>query len=525
MENLQLVLAAGARGGMMLRQHPESRPMPRHIPLWLLFGLQFVVSGASLVVEIVAGRMLAPYVGMSLYTWTAVIAVVLAGFSAGHWWGGYLAGKPVAASLRRTGWIMLAAAVSTALAAPLLAQLGGPVLSLMGDPVWGIVVLASLVFFMPSFFAGVPAPVLTRIATEGAVGADAGRALGALFAAGALGAIAGVLLAGFVFISWLGSVGTMASVTVVYALCAAMCLVLAGDRFTAAPVLAGVVAVGMAAAGLALPQPCDRESRYFCIRSVDVSADAENPVRMMVLDHLVHGISARDLPRVMFTDHTAMLDALARLRAPRPDFAAFVIGGGTYSVPRAFADRGIGPVTVAEIDPEVTQTAIDAFWFTPGDIRILHEDARRALRERPDTYDIIIGDAFSDIAVPQHLVTREFFELVASRLSPGGSYLMNVVDFEDRLDVLGALVRTLRRVFPVVEVWTVRATPEPGQRMVFVLAAGDTPTRAASFAVPSPDRTVFGALDEALVAQITGRDTLVLTDDFAPIDRLMGKTD
>jgi hypothetical protein len=68
--------------------------MTRAMPLWLLVGLQGVVSAASLVVEIVAGRMLAPHVGMSLYTWTAVIAVVLAGFSVGHWWGGRLAGKP-----------------------------------------------------------------------------------------------------------------------------------------------------------------------------------------------------------------------------------------------------------------------------------------------------------------------------------------------------------------------------------------------------------------------------------------------
>lgn len=53
----------------------------------VLVGVQAVVAAASLVVEIVAGRMLAPYVGMSLYTWTSVIAVALAGFSAGHWVG------------------------------------------------------------------------------------------------------------------------------------------------------------------------------------------------------------------------------------------------------------------------------------------------------------------------------------------------------------------------------------------------------------------------------------------------------
>jgi len=42
------------------------------------------VSAASMALEIVAGGALAPYVGMSLYTWTVIIAVVLAGLSVGH---------------------------------------------------------------------------------------------------------------------------------------------------------------------------------------------------------------------------------------------------------------------------------------------------------------------------------------------------------------------------------------------------------------------------------------------------------
>ena len=47
------------------------------------FGLAvFFSSACGLVIEIVAGRLIAPYVGMSLYTWTAIIAVVLAGLSA-----------------------------------------------------------------------------------------------------------------------------------------------------------------------------------------------------------------------------------------------------------------------------------------------------------------------------------------------------------------------------------------------------------------------------------------------------------
>ena len=85
----------------------DNAPAPRHgddepthhdkrgtVRLYL--ALATLTAAAGLAVEIIAGRMIAPYLGMSLYTWTAIIAVVLAGFSLGHWWGGIIAGWPSA---------------------------------------------------------------------------------------------------------------------------------------------------------------------------------------------------------------------------------------------------------------------------------------------------------------------------------------------------------------------------------------------------------------------------------------------
>lgn len=493
----------------------------RNSPLWLLVALQATVSAASLVVEIVAGRMLAPYVGMSLYTWTSVIAVVLAGFSLGHWWGGRLAERSTDAALRATAWALLAAALTTALAGLALRLSAGPVLEVFTHPVTGITGLTLAAFFLPSLFAGIPAPVLTQVALNGP--ARQGHALGAMFAAGAVGAIFGTLLAGFVFISWLGSAWTLAIVTGVYLAGAALCLWLA--RGLGVLPLSGLGAVALLGLSLAAaPGPCTVESRHFCLRSVDVSADPARMTRAMVIDHMVHGISAADAPDIMFTDHAAMLDALARIRAPRPNFDSFLIGGGNYALPRAFAARGVTSVTVAEIDPAVTRMAETDFWFTPGGTRILHMDARAALRRDTARYDIIIGDAFTDTAVPQHLVTREFFELVHSRLTPEGSYLMNVIDYADRMQVAGSLVRTLRGVFPSVEVWTEARMPEAGERIVMVIAAGQAPTQVDSFIAPSPERTRFAALDASFVEQIAQAGQ-ALTDDYAPIDRLVGARD
>jgi predicted membrane-bound spermidine synthase len=497
-------------------------------PLALLVALQATVSAASLVVEIVAGRMLAPYVGMSLYTWTSIIAVVLAGFSAGHWAGGRIAERPDAAALRLTGWSMAGAALTTAAAIFLLRWTAGPVLSSLSAPMLSITLLSAIAFFLPSFFAGVPAPVLARISVD-TRRERPGRALGAIFAAGALGAIAGTLLAGFLFISWIGTIGTLTAITATYVLVGAVLFAL--SRKTAAgnllpPAAAMVAALAVGAGGLTAENPCTRESHYYCIRVVDISADPQKPVRLMALDHLVHGVSARDVPQIMFTQHAAMMEQLSRTRMGEKPFDAFLIGGGTYSIPRAWALLDHVGVTVAEIDPVVTDTAISDFWFDPQAASVLHTDARRALETDRNRYDVIIGDAFADIAVPAHLITREFFETVAARLTDDGIYLMNVIDFQDRLHALAAIVKTLRTVFPVVEVWTEQAEAEPDGRRVFIVLAGASPTATGRIRGLGPEPYLAGRLPEDWLSNLLEqRKALLLTDDYAPIDRLLGRLD
>lgn len=504
---------------------PDRRPPP----VAVLVLLQTIVSAASLVVEIVAGRMLAPYVGMSLYTWTSIIAVVLAGFSAGHWAGGRLAERRMSTSLIVTGLGLAAAAFSTAAAVFLLRWSAGPVITALTAPIASITALSMIVFFLPSFFAGIPAPVLAHISVD-VDRTKAGRALGAMFAAGALGAIAGTLLAGFVFISYLGSTGTLAAVTVTYAVCALILLAYGGFRNAlAVPVAVAVLAaMGLAAASLAKEDPCTRESDNYCIRVLDVSNEAADPdypddqVNLMVLDHLAHGVSSRDRPDVMFTLHAAMLEEIASTRMAGRPFSAFLIGGGTYSIPRSWGAKPGIDVTVAEIDPAVTEMAEKNFWFDPSIARIFHEDARRALAERPDKYDVVIGDAFTDITIPQHLVTKEFFELIRSRLTEDGVYLMNLIDHVDRLDALSSVAATLQAVFPEVEIWT-KSTGQPLEgRVVFILAAGNSRTAVGRLHGLSPEPYTAGRLTQDTVKRLIASDrAVILTDDYAPIDRLM----
>ncbi|MCB1427042.1 MAG: fused MFS/spermidine synthase, partial [Notoacmeibacter sp.] len=486
-------------------------------------------SAASLVVEIVAGRMLAPWLGMSLYTWTSIIAVVLAGFSVGHWVGGIFAGWRMRSALAATAWALAGAALTSGIAVFLLRWLAAPAIAALDNPLAAIIVLTMLAFFLPSFFAGIPAPVLTQVAVKAAP-ARSGRALGAMFAAGAFGAIGGTLAAGFIFISWLGTTATLAIIACLYSVLAAILFLHAGRMAAhsgAMTALVLVICVLPTTGSLALPDPCLSESRYFCIRVEDVSADTGEPTRLMVLDHLAHGVSVRDTPARMVTPHAALLDALPRARFEGKPFSAFFIGGGSFTIPRAWAASGISAdMTIAEIDPEVTRIATEHFWFDPATARVLDMDARLALNAANRTFDVIVGDAFTDIAVPAHLVTREFFALVRERLSEDGIYVMNVVDHLDRMRALAAMARTLKSVFPVVEVWAEATRPEPGARVTFILLAGKSETPAARVTGAPPDSMQFGRLSARVVEALIERTGVpVMTDDLAPIDRLMGRLD
>lgn len=247
----------------------------------------------------------------------------------------------------------------------------------------------------------------------------------------------------------------------------------------------------------------------------------------MVIDHLAHSINDRDDPNLLYSPYIHFVDELARRRysAQRaPD--TYFIGGGGYTLPRAWSRRDPkAKLVVAEIDPAVTRVAKKKFWFAPtGNIRILHRDGRVALQAMPAEalFDVVFTDAFQDISIPAHLVTAEFHAEVARRLRPGGFYAINVVDDGRTPRFLFAMVRTLNTVFPEVAVW-IEADEGGGRgRTTYIIVAGRTPhgggIMTARYGTPRKWRTWPA---KNLAARIAADDPPILSDDFAPVGRLL----
>jgi len=481
----------------------------------LLVLTAFLSSAAVLVLEILAGRLLAPYVGMSVYTWTAIISTVLAGLTVGNWTGGYLSRGDVTSDLRRLGMVLFGAAFATISILLLVKPLAAAILSTTDNAMTGVILMSLGLFFLPAFLGGVASPIIATAVVTMTPGRE-GRALGAIYAAGSAGAIAGSAGSGFLLIPYLGSAqSTIAAAGVLGAL-AALWLALTWQR------LGGIAAAAVIAA-LAFgadkhwQSVCDAESPTFCIRIIgfDGPTVASSSIRGMVLDHLVHGVNMEGDPTAILSPYAAQIDIAARILKPDGG-AAFFVGGGAYTLPRSWQDRG--PIVVAEIDPAVTKIAQDFFWVDTAEMEVLHQDARLALTHQPDsTFDLVVGDAFKDVAAPFHLVTREFAALVSSKLRPQGIYFLNLVDRMPEPKALHAVLATLSDVFPAVVAWRDDQPSAGPNRHTFVIAAA----HRSDVLFGAERASIEGWAPYPVTAQdLTPR--MILTDDHAPLEHLLG---
>lgn len=483
-------------------------------------------AAAAMVVEIVAGRLMAPYFGMSLYTWTTVIGVVLAGLTLGHWIGGRLAEK--VDILKAMAWAFAGGAVATLLVLPILKLVAiglGQGVSSLGA---AIALTGFAAFFLPSFLAGLIQPLATKFALD-LEGRTAGPVIGRMLAAGAFGSIAGTFLAGFLLISYLGSSTTLLLIAGVNALLALVFLT-GRQRVWGAVILAATsIFMLVFAPAQLITTPCHEESNYYCIQVDETDFISDRPGRLMALDHLVHSINDRDDPQYLESPYLHFVDEVARLSFGEKAINAFFVGGGAYTLPRAWQSRQPqSQLTIAEIDPVVTQMAIEKLWYTPSDnTHIINRDARFTLRflgsgysKTKSKYDIIFGDAFHDIAIPPHLVTDEFNQLVAINLKANGIYALNVIDNPNSMAFLLSMIRTLRLSFSHVQTWYSPMDIGGGDRATFILLASQEPLNLAKI-----HKAVYGAprmwarLNDSKY-DVEGKG-FILRDDYVPVDRLL----
>lgn len=492
----------------------------RRTVIWYGFTI-FLSSAILLVLEIVAGRLIAPYVGVSLYSWTSIIGVILAGLSLGNWLGGRWADR--GGSELSVGIVLLLAAVFSigslmflSLIAPFLQQSQLDLISASFLYVLGM-------FFIPAVLLGIPTPLLTTLA----LGLDnrTGHIVGRMHALAALGSILGTFVTGYWLIQYFGTRVIIIGCAVVLVALAAPFLRRVRTKQAAFLVVLAVGTLGVTHVRNGFANPCERESNYFCMRVVDVSQPSYGPAKALILDHLMHGINHEFEPAMMISPYVHAMDEIMRVHfkgSKNYRQRYFFMGGGAYTQPRAVsAMYPEAQVTVAELDPLVTATARESLFVDTSKMEIIHRDARAVLQSSQQQYDVVVADGFHDISVPYHLVTKEFAQSVKSRLAPDGLYLINIIDLHPDPKLVKSMVKTLQTEFQFVDVWLDKV-PFGSARVTYVISAQNSGAFPDAIASQTGFPRHWQNVKQRLVAFGTSMAELpLLTDDFVPVERLL----
>ncbi len=447
--------AAGKAAGKALAV--EDAAAARRVRLMVL--LSFGVSGfVSLALEMIWSRMLALYLGTSVYAFTAMLGVMLAGIGVGGWIGG-----------RVERWKdPLLILIRLELGIAFMAALGIVSFALYRNMP---IIIAPLAMVGPvALLLGIAFPVAVRCYTDHAN--VVGRRVGELYAWNTVGCILGSLAGGFVLVPLLG-VSTTGALLVVITLISALLLIAVHpkgfsvarmmDYALIAASLLTVISVGNPYRDMLYNKMFAFSDEFVVFDHVEeasatttVGGIPENPLARMLLVN-GHGMT------VLLTGNKLMANLPLWLVEKPKDALVICMGMGT-----TFRTASLHPeidVTVVELVPAVAKM-MHYFHNNATEVlarpnaHVVVDDGRNYLLMHPKKFDVITIDPAPPLhsAGTVNLYAKEFFDLCASRTKPGGIVCLwvPVAPMSESKMVL----RTFATAFPYVSVW--RGPTYPG---------------------------------------------------------------
>jgi hypothetical protein len=186
----------------------------------LIYLLVFVGGFSVMSIELLGGRVLAPYFGSSIYVWGSIITVFMLALSIGYLLGGrFSLQKP---SMTRLGVIFLVCALAVA---PLILW-ADPMMDWLflqvDDPRYGSLAGSVILFFVPTVCMGFISPYAVRLLIEDTQ--SSGQVAGMLYFVSTAGSALGTLMTSFYFVLWFEVDTILMALDVALLACAAAAL-------------------------------------------------------------------------------------------------------------------------------------------------------------------------------------------------------------------------------------------------------------------------------------------------------------
>jgi len=483
--------------------------MKKHLLTLIVFS-----SGALvMILELLAARMFAPYLGTSLPVWSALIAVILGALSLGYWYGGKLADR--GANWKRFGQFFFVAG-GIVFVTLLLQKIVLQFLSNLSPNIYWTSIVAALLLFGPaSVVLGFVSPYAVRLRLTQLN--ESGQTVGNLYAWSTLGSIVGTLSAGFLLLPFLGHLQLLWFC--ILALLFLGFLAYFSDSWKKSA-LALFACVCLAIWGSFIiglfknPQLLDIDTQYSRILIDDSLSFQGRKVRLWQTDYqTAQSAMFLDDPIDLVHDYTKYYDLFLDFKANTKQ--ALMIGGAAFSYPKYFlANYPDKKIDVVEIDGAAVQLAEKYFYLDADhpNLQIFVADARPFLNKNQKKYDAIFVDAFTaNATIPYQLTTVEFVRSLSANLLDDGVVVLNIISpvSGDKNKVLRSLYKTYAAVFPKLYLFQMNKKYPLEQTQNIILVADKS---------LSPDSQNLSFWENEYSAVIDYNDLPLLTDNYAPTD-------
>jgi spermidine synthase len=503
------------------------------------------VSGAgALGAEVVWTRLLGMLLGSTVYVFSIILAVFLAGLAIGSALGAWAA-KSLADSGRARvalGWCQLL----------LVAGIGWSAIMIAGSlPFWPVdsflsssnrftfqldIVRVLWAVLPPTLFWGASFPLALAAAAK--PGEDPARLVGVVYAANTLGAIVGALGVSLVLVP---SIGTRATQQVLLVISAASAWLMLAPKYTQKSV-AFALAASIALTAILLPRIDEIPPEVIAFgrqvatnrgkakilevkegrnSSAVISQWQDGAMQIDVNGH----VEATNEPFDMKLQR--MVGHLAALIHPNPRKVLGIGFGAGVSAGTFTRYQSVQSITVCEIEPVIPPLSTKYFAKEDYDVyhnprtRIVFDDARHYMMTSPEKYDIIASDPL-DVFVKgtAALYTKEYFEAVKRHLNPGGLFTLYVPLYESDFRTVKSELATFFEAFPHATIWS-NTLDGQGYDMVFMghLEPAKIDIDAAEARLRSPE---FTPVAESL-REIGARSALDLFATYAGQRSDLGK--
>lgn len=473
----------------------------------------FLGGAIGMGLELIAARVLSPYVGSSNVVWTSIIGIILVSMSLGYWLGGKNADK--GANLNQLSNILLYAALATS-AIPLLETCVVKILAgIIPNLIVSAILCSIIVFSIPSFILAMISPYAVKIKSKEET--EIGSLSGKISSLSTIGSIVGTFLMGFVLIPNIGVSNINISVTIILVV---MSIIARENKETkeiwrnifVICIMMMLLIIGKIVFKINNPDILlDTDSQYSRIWVKQIETQKATYKTLQVDRGLESYIDTET--GEMGAKYLRYYDLFEYFNKDAK--STLLIGGAAYTYPIHYLQKyNDKTIDVVEIDDKMPQIAVEQFGLNINDERLktYSQDGRSYLNYNKNKYDTILIDAFKGTNSPFELTTYEALTNAKNMLNENGVVITNIISAleGENAKFIEYEYTTYKAVFDDVKIYkVVNMENDSIQNLILVGVKGN----------PEKNDSKSEEYAQYLNMQIANlkTDKQVLTDDFAPI--------